>query len=207
MVPEHHLWMCSTPFEAWNLIVRHDNTGSVAWFSPNDHLVGQITDSLYSIVQQISDYKSCKGYYHLRMAWPELGYFNEWWQTSSPLEDSPVVGFEPIALRFPLSFGGLRSDGPLGSQMTATTGPNNELWYALGATEAIALRFPLSFGGLRSDGPLGSQMTATTGPNNELWYALGATEGQVDGAMPGPLNDSGFGIELKHVELYVLKEC
>ena len=38
-------------------------------------------------------YRSCDGYFHFRLEWPELRNYNDWWQNSDPTLDTTVNGF------------------------------------------------------------------------------------------------------------------
>lgn len=63
----------------------------------------------------LHSFRSCHGLFHFKLMWPTIGLFNEWFQASSPTEPGPVIGYQPLAVKFPTHFGGLRyanSDAP-----------------------------------------------------------------------------------------------
>ncbi|XP_059097072.1 uncharacterized protein LOC131891494 isoform X2 [Tigriopus californicus] len=165
-LPTRLLWTCMPQTMDWILILNHDNTKGISqWFSKGQNLVGNPDDQLYSAMDQVDSFKSCTGDFHFRMVWPELGYYNEWWQSSGPLATSGVQDYRGIAVRFPEKFIGLQ----------ARSGPESQM-----------------IGGDPADG---------------LWSALGATQPTNGDAMPGPKNNLGNGINVKYVQLFVLKDC
>ena len=63
------------------------------------------TANLFSILDQLDNYRDCNGDLHLKICYPELaGNFtdpcNEWTQSSNPATDSIIKGYKPIKITF-----------------------------------------------------------------------------------------------------------
>lgn len=39
-------------------------------------------------------FRSCSGYFHFKLIYPELPGFNEWTQTSNPVQETKVIGYQ-----------------------------------------------------------------------------------------------------------------
>ena len=72
------------------------------------------------MLDAIDDYK-IDGKYHLRIVYPELGGSNEWTQTSNPVKDSTIKGYQPLSVDY--TFNGQR--GPWGGLGKCSGKPNN----------------------------------------------------------------------------------
>jgi len=61
---------------------------------------------LYSILDQLEDFRNSEGKFHFKLCYPELTWgkdgktCNEWIQSSNPYTDSTITGFEEIFLAF-----------------------------------------------------------------------------------------------------------
>ena len=63
------------------------------------------TADLFSILDELEQYKSCSGDFHLKIYYPQLAEnfsfpCNEWTQSSNPVSDSIVRDFKPINITF-----------------------------------------------------------------------------------------------------------
>ena len=58
------------------------------------------TAPLFSRLDQLEDFRTEDGNFHLKIVYPELGGSNEWIQTSNPATDSEIEGFQPVKLDF-----------------------------------------------------------------------------------------------------------
>lgn len=68
------------------------------------------------------------------------------------------------------------------------------------------MKFAKKFIGLQAHSGPESQMKGGDSSDG-LWYALGATQPNNGDAMPGPKTDENNGINVKFVQLFVLKDC
>ena len=61
---------------------------------------------LFSILDQVEDYRGSDGSFRFKLCYPELTWgvngstCNEWIQSSNPLTESTITGFEPVSLAF-----------------------------------------------------------------------------------------------------------
>ncbi|TRY70056.1 hypothetical protein TCAL_13880, partial [Tigriopus californicus] len=104
-IPLHTRWTCLPMGNDWVKMVEQ-NTDH--FFQPLQ-LTGYANteDTIISNLDTLELYKSCNDFYHLRLVWPELGYFNEWRQKSNFINPGPVLDYQAIAVRYPNFFGGL----------------------------------------------------------------------------------------------------
>ncbi|XP_059091122.1 uncharacterized protein LOC131886740 [Tigriopus californicus] len=104
-IPLHTRWTCLPMGNDWVKMVEQ-NTDH--FFQPLQ-LTGYANteDTIISNLDTFELYKSCNDFYHLRLVWPELGYFNEWRQKSNFINPGPVLDYQAIAVRYPNFFGGL----------------------------------------------------------------------------------------------------
>ena len=64
---------------------------------------------LYSILDQLEDYRGADGRFRFKLCYPELTWgvdgkkCNEWYQTSNPATDQTITGFEAVDLAFTLN--------------------------------------------------------------------------------------------------------
>ena len=64
------------------------------------------TAALYSILDQLEDYRNSDGKLHFKLCYPELTWgtdgktCNEWIQSSNPYTDTTITDFEAISLAF-----------------------------------------------------------------------------------------------------------
>ncbi|TRY70091.1 hypothetical protein TCAL_05199, partial [Tigriopus californicus] len=104
-IPLHTRWTCLPMGNEWVKMVEQ-NTDH--FFQPLQ-LTGypNTQETIISNLDTLDQYKSCNGFYHLRLVWPELGYFNEWRQKSNFIDAGPVLDYQAIAVRYPNFFKGL----------------------------------------------------------------------------------------------------
>ena len=132
-------------------IFNHDIAGGF-FSSPEDALRKNSNNSaalLFSVLDEIDQYKNEDGNYHLKLCYPELtgvggGHCNEWTQSSNPVTDTTITGFQPITIAFTQN--GYREDwrglGRSPDKYPATLmddAPSRPFWWtAIGATKEYA---------------------------------------------------------------------
>ena len=89
-------------------IFNHDVSGGL--FTTNDDVgrknSGDPDNKLFSILDQLEDYRNSEGKFHFKLCYPELTWgrdgktCNEWIQSSNPYTDTTITGFEEIFLAF-----------------------------------------------------------------------------------------------------------
>ena len=89
------------------MIILSQSDYEALWKNPSDP-----NAKLFSILFVLDDFK-IDGMFHMRIVYPELGGSNEWIQTSNPVRDSIIEGYQPLSLDY-------RTDG------------NSEPWGGLG---------------------------------------------------------------------------
>ena len=106
---------------------------TAAWVSYNP------TDTDAPSFSALSTLESCRdeeGKLHMKIVWPNRSppNHNEWKQTSNPVTDSTVAGYEPIDIHFTdLAWGGLEYNG---EQTLLDGSVNHNYWfYAVGARQ------------------------------------------------------------------------
>ena len=83
----------------------HPDAFSVGGFSMN--AVSPASGDSFAILDRLEELRSCHGKFHFRLYWRELGYFNDWLQTSNPTTSSTVTGYEAVDIKFGNEFAGL----------------------------------------------------------------------------------------------------
>ena len=76
------------------LMIFSQSDYEVPWKNPADPRA-----RLFSILRVLDEYK-IDGKFHLKIVYPELGGSNEWIQTSNPVRDSIIEGYQPISLDY-----------------------------------------------------------------------------------------------------------
>ena len=89
---------------------NHDTRGG--FFSNQDDVTSKNSDNpdayLFSILDQLESYRGSDGNFTFLVCYPELKWgvdgkvCNEWIQSSNPLTESTIIGFQPISLAFTL---------------------------------------------------------------------------------------------------------
>ena len=100
----------------------------------------------FSILDQLEDFRSSDGKFRLKICYPELTWgvdgkkCNEWIQTSNPIRESRILGYQPISIAFPRN-GQVQTWGGLGRQKQGWAEalmddtPEEKTWHmAIGAT-------------------------------------------------------------------------
>ena len=132
-------------------IFNHDIAGGF-FSSPEEALRKHSNNSaalLFSVLDEIDQYKNEDGNYHLKLCYPELtgvggGHCNEWTQTSNPVTDTTITGFQPITIAFTQNGYGedWRGLGRSPDKYPATLmddAPSRPFWWtAIGATKDYA---------------------------------------------------------------------
>ena len=130
-------------------IFSHDTAGglfptpdaALRW-NPSDP-----TADLFSILDQLESYRNTEGKFHLKLCYPDVttidgGHCNEWMQTSNPVAEGNITGFEVISLAFTKdgaeqSWHGLGKSSEYNGEnpsLIDDTGSNPYWWCAIGAT-------------------------------------------------------------------------
>ena len=98
---------------------------------------------LFSILDQMENFRNQDGNFHLRVCYPELSVngssCNEWIQSSNPVTETEITGFQAISLAFTKN-GNKDAWKGLGLEKTNNTliadCPKNQKWWgAIGAIE------------------------------------------------------------------------
>ena len=91
------------------------------------------TALLYSRLDQLEDFRTEDGKFHLKIVFPDLGGSNEWMQTSNPVTDSTIKGFQPVKLDYQIDghanpWGGLGLN-TVNEQALISDTPTTEFFY------------------------------------------------------------------------------
>ena len=80
----------------------HNTAGGL--FSSRTDALSKNSDNpnanLYSILNQLEQYRCKDGNFHFRLCYPEFGKCNEWIQSSNPATETTIRGFRAISLAF-----------------------------------------------------------------------------------------------------------
>jgi len=95
---------CSTSY----VKVFNHNSSFGVFANASDALMKNRNNSdapLYSILDSLEAFRDVNGKFELKLCYPEFGidYCNEWRQTSNPVTESSITGFEAISLSFTTS--------------------------------------------------------------------------------------------------------
>ena len=127
-------------------IFSHNTAGGL--FSSQEDALNKNPDdpnaNLFSILDQLENYKNAEGNFHLKLCYPEVSgedgsHCNEWVQTSNPVTDTTITGFRAISLAFNLDsynnpWVGL-GRSPSGHPTLMDDAPSRTYWWsAIGAT-------------------------------------------------------------------------
>ena len=58
---------------------------------------------LFSRLDQLENFRAEDGKFHLKIVYPGLGGRNEWIQTSNPVTESTIEGFQPVQLDYQIN--------------------------------------------------------------------------------------------------------
>ena len=133
-------------------IFRHDIKGG--FFADYEEAAHKNADDedadLFSILDSLDFYRGVDGKFLFKLCYPEFegstgGHCNEWYQTSNPLSDSDITGFEKVKMEFEVRthgetevFEGLGKNGPDSAdhRSAISNSPlNGHWWMAIGAYE------------------------------------------------------------------------
>ena len=135
----------SGPGDGFVKVFSHNTAGGL--FSSQDDAVnknpGNPDAELFSILDQLEDYRDHEGIFHFKLCYPEItgvggGRCNEWTQASNPVYYSTIQGFQEISLAF-LRDGNNNSWRGLGRSHSKfsfldDTPADDTQWTAIGAT-------------------------------------------------------------------------
>lgn len=98
-IDQSYVWNCKVLSEDWLLVMQQDDElagPANEFFSPGNFEMNPTSPKrrLHSIMNDLSAHATCDGRFHFRMVWPELGFYNEWFQASDPTSDYNVAGFQ-----------------------------------------------------------------------------------------------------------------
>ncbi|TRY69007.1 hypothetical protein TCAL_08069, partial [Tigriopus californicus] len=107
MIPLRHVPICESQSRMWKLIVNHVKPTRFPIGGWNENM-NDDQNSIYSHFQMLEEFR-CEGRFHFRLIYPELGTYNEWYQTNDPSLQSngSATDFIGVALGMPLGFNGL----------------------------------------------------------------------------------------------------
>ena len=103
--------------------------------------------SLYSILYQLENLRRSDGSFKFRICY-QAGC-NSWFQTSNPVTESVVTGFETQSLVFPIANGLGKKEGGVGETLICSDPMGQFVYYSIGVTRAIE-----KFGCCKFAGPL-----------------------------------------------------
>ena len=130
-------------------VFSHDTAGGL--FSSQEEALNKNPDNpdaeLFSILDQLEDYRDHEGILHFKLCYPELTgvggcHCNEWTQTSNPVISQNIEGFNAISIAFPQdgkrnSWAGL-GRSPVGHRSFLDDTPSDYTWWtSIGATEYL----------------------------------------------------------------------
>jgi len=88
----------------WLKVFYHNATGGL--FKSNAEALSKnrddpdCPDCFFSRLDQLENFRTEDGKFHLKIVYPELGGSNEWIQTSNPVLNSTIEGFQPLKLDY-----------------------------------------------------------------------------------------------------------
>lgn len=112
-VPMHMLWTCVPMSTKWTLLASHDVSNG-QYFSYGTLSVGEPGSDTFMEMSDIDSYRyfsriprdnkslchlpvlhrSCDDRFHFRLVYPDLGFYNDWWQRSNPTTDEEVLAYQ-----------------------------------------------------------------------------------------------------------------
>ncbi|TRY68998.1 hypothetical protein TCAL_08066 [Tigriopus californicus] len=107
MIPLCNFPACSQQHRRWKYVINHVKPFRypIDGWNLNVLQTGHPGHSQFDVINNYT----FDGQYHFRLVYPELGTYNEWYQTSNPLNGShtSTTGFIGVALGMPVGFNGL----------------------------------------------------------------------------------------------------
>ena len=83
-------------------VFGHDTAGGL--FSRREDALTKNVDNpdaqLFSILNQLENYRGSDGNFQFKLCYPELNKCNVWIQSSNPATETTIGGFKPISLEF-----------------------------------------------------------------------------------------------------------
>ena len=130
-------------FAEYIKVFNHNSEGGVYFESRSDALSKNQDNrdaNLFSILDQLDNYKGVDGNFQFKLCYPEFDKCNEWIQSSNPAKDNLIKGFKPISLTFKkngdyapwIGLGKTRLDSY--SEVLIDDAPSSKKWHsAIGA--------------------------------------------------------------------------
>ena len=127
-------------------IFHHHNIENGALFTTKEDVLDNTANETFSMLFKLKNYKNIDGKFHLKICYPEnpdkdtQKCCNEWKQTSNPVSEGKITGFEPISLAYKKNCAGLAWQG-LGKEKDFThtliddTGEGEKWCMAVGAIQ------------------------------------------------------------------------
>ncbi|XP_059096784.1 uncharacterized protein LOC131891271 [Tigriopus californicus] len=134
-IPLHWFWDCIPQAADWSLVASHNVSSQ--WFAFDQFLLN--SSNLYINQSRMRELRDCDERFHLRLVYPELGYFNEWSQDSDPTNSSQtsVTGFQAITMKYATYFNGLRYSAHLGVALMSGDQREDAKTYSVGTMKNI----------------------------------------------------------------------
>jgi len=135
----------------WLKVFSHDVAGGL--FQSDDEALsknpGDPASLLFSRLDQLENFRTGDGKFHLKIVYPELGGSNEWIQTSNPGTDRTIEGFQPVKLDYqqngfnrPWGGLGLSRNDAWGASLISDT-PDTKHWHmCIGCQTKWGIGFP-----------------------------------------------------------------
>ena len=144
----------------WIKVYSHNVAGGV--FADHDEAKKKNIDDenskLFSILYNLESMRNYDEVFHFKLCYPELTLFsypcNEWKQSSNPVVDATITGFQAITLTFPKNgvddpFGGLGlSPQSFGNTLIDDTPDHSFWWMTIGTLKMIGVKIPGPAGNL-----------------------------------------------------------
>ena len=126
--------------------IFYHNVKNLALFSTEQNVLDNSADDTFSMLGQLDKYKNIEGKFHLKICYPDRvaqsdvsgKCCNEWKQTSNPVSEGIITGFEKISLAWTKNcagsdWHGLGLEGQFTHTLIDDTGENERWCMAVGA--------------------------------------------------------------------------
>ncbi|TRY68999.1 hypothetical protein TCAL_08067 [Tigriopus californicus] len=131
MIPLRHIPVCGDKGQSqmWKIILNHEipTRFSIGGWNEN------VENAQSSRFERLDEYRCEGGRYHFRLVYPELGTYNEWYQTNDPSnpEHIAVSGYLGVALGLPIGFNGLVYNNK-DALMMGDSNTTHPQWFSVG---------------------------------------------------------------------------
>ena len=122
----------------WTKVFGHNTRGGL--FTSKADALSKNPDTpdgdLFSVLDQLDNFRLEDGSFHLKICYPEHGECNEWTQSSNPVTESSILNFKAIHMGMQEGgkFVGLGAH-PAGTQAILGDTPGGSWWFAIGARQ------------------------------------------------------------------------